>query len=254
MKFFILVLFLFRITCVAQDSQHGQTQKTSDPDQIKFITADIDHFWQLVDALPSAKSRNDTLRFIRTYYLDKASPALVEYLNTEKTENQRNIPEAYLNLLRQYPRFLRSIRKSTEQVQTCRPQLVAALQRLKQLDSSVVFPDVTVAVGIINTGERTFSTGNIYVGAELMAVSKQPAFDEFPATFASTLQTYSQPADKLPEGIFHEIIHANKRGGTGFENLLQQTIIEGAAVYMTVYVMGEKALTGPGGASCAALL
>lgn len=246
---FSALILVCTVSFFAYSQDGGQSKLIiEDPNKINFATDDITRFWQMVDALPTAANREDTLKLIHELYLDKASSGLKEYLDIEKKENQKDISQAYLGVLRQYPSFLKSIRGSTQKIHIYRLPAITALAKLKRIDSSVHFTDITFAIGFINTGGRHLNSGRIYIGAEILCTSEQPVLKEFPPQAIPRLRTYMAPVERVPEVVFHETIHLNKLGATSYDNLLNQTIVEGAAVFMTAFVLGEGTLTGPGGA------
>ena len=107
----IFAFFLLFITSHLIYAQEG----VSDPRKARLVTTDISNFWKMYDHLPSATSKEDSIRILNDFYISKASSALQEYFADER-KNKRVIEEEYLEALRQYPKYFGSIRSNTENI------------------------------------------------------------------------------------------------------------------------------------------
>ncbi|MEM8969707.1 MAG: hypothetical protein AAGE93_25030, partial [Bacteroidota bacterium] len=104
------LIFYYSSLNYAQDA-------VSKTEEAKLITSDITNFWRMYDELPKAENKEDSIQVLREFYLNKASTALQEYFEIERKENGKNIEGEYLLMLRQYPKYLASVRGNTEGIQ-----------------------------------------------------------------------------------------------------------------------------------------
>ena len=239
----LAIALFFSISCIAQKAA------TTDPTEAKFITSDIANFWIMFDSLPSASSRQDSLNILQSEYLAKASKGLQRYFSVEEQENGRkaeDIQAAYLDLLASAPKYLASIREATLSVESRKPEIMATFDRLRTLYPDFTFPDAYFGIGFMNTGARSFVGGEMYIGAEIFAVSDTPDYAEFPEDF--WLKNLAAPAEDLYQILAHEYTHGQQQlPPPGSNDLLALTLMEGGAVFLAAVATDGESLIGGAG-------
>lgn len=243
-KVSFLVAFVFSsVTSAAQGNA------TSNPKEAKFVTSDIGNFWQMYEMLSTAKSRQDSLTTLRVHYLDKASKGLKKYFEVEEAENNRNteaVENAYLNLISNYPKYLSSVRQATLDIDRMKPKILNTFEKLKALCPDFKFPDAYFSIGFMNTGARSFSSGEMYIGAEIFAISKDANFVEFGED--NWLADSAIPVEDIYQVLAHEYTHGQQKLPPEDSNsLLSLALMEGSAVLMASLVTEGESLIGGAG-------
>lgn len=233
MKFLIVIFFIIiSVQVIAQNNL------AVPPKNIVLSTADLDNFWQLIEALPGAKSKEDSLALLATHYLDKASPCLKEILTMEQQQNGKNIQKEYLALLNQYPRYFSSLKKNIKSIEQQKEKIHKAYEKLMNLYSTQNFPPVYLAFGIFNTGSTTKDCG-LYIGAEMHLLTKQTDLSEFTSN-TWWLNDFDVQLEYLADVVVHEQIHSLQHLKLP-RTLLDQAITEGGADFITKLITGKTA-------------
>ncbi len=110
---YLLSLIIFTVQVNGQDSI------TSNPDSAIIISSDIDNFWKAFDSLEKQKSTIDSLKMIRTIFVDHASEGLRQYMKAA------NFYEG------QYPE---TIRKKKKDYQTVRENTGCETDAMEKVD------------------------------------------------------------------------------------------------------------------------
>jgi hypothetical protein len=110
-------------------------------------TKDIDHFWIAFDKLESAKTKNDSIEIIKSYYIDQSTKYFKEFI---KLRNFK--AEEYVNLINKYPKFWKSIRKDTKNVKKKINDINKILDAYEKEFPNFKRPDICFAIGCLRTG------------------------------------------------------------------------------------------------------
>jgi hypothetical protein len=226
---FFLVYFLLALLTAPVEAQE---QKITNPNQARLITSDIDHFWQMFDQLPQAKSEQDTLAILKQYYLNKASKGLQNYFEREQKNNKTNIEQQYLTILRTYPTYLVSIRENTQQVKNLKGDIITSFIKQKTLYPGIHFPDTYFCIGFFNSGGTSLESG-LYVGVEIACALDNANYEEWGEN--SWIETLDRSLESITGMVVHENIHAQQRLriDLGKSTLLCNALQEGGAVFIT---------------------
>jgi hypothetical protein len=223
----------------------------SNPEEAKIITSDISNFWTMYDHLPEAESKEDTIQMLHNLYISKASSALQEYFEAEQRENKKNIEEEYLAVLRQYPKFLASIRNNTESIEKNKDSIYKYFIQAKALYPDFEFHDTYFCIGFFNSAGRSMPKGGLYIGTEMFALSDEAVLDEWDN---SPWLRFFQPISHIHNIVLHEQTHFQQLPPADNDyNLLYNAINEGAAVFLVDIVTDGKGVTNGGAVSEAAL-
>jgi hypothetical protein len=232
---YLKILFLFIFLIGFSDHTIAQEQRITNPKKARLITTDIDNFWQMFDRLPEAKSEQDTLAILKKYYLDKASKGLNDYFQREKKNNNENIEQRYLEVLRKYPKYLTSIRVNTKQIEKLKPVIIQRFVDQKKLYPAFQFPDTYFTIGYFNSGGTSLNNG-LFIGMEINCALDNANFQEWGES--SWLQNLNFSLDDLINMVTHEAVHAQQPWvkldlDLNKTSLLSHAIIEGGAAFVT---------------------
>ena len=217
----------------------------SQPEKATLITTDISNFWAMFDQLPQVNSTEDTLQILHDFYLSQASPALQEYFDVERRENNKIIETEYLAILRQYPKYLASIRSNTESIVSSKEKIYECFHRAKELYPEFTFRDTYFCIGFFNSGGKSMAQGGLYIGTEMFALSDDTVLDEWQGS--AWLQFFN-PIDHIHNIVLHEQTHFQQSPPANNDyNLLYNAINEGASVFLVDLVTDSEGITNGGG-------
>jgi hypothetical protein len=228
-------------------SLRAQKLKITDTTMSRIITTDIDNFWFMYERLKTAKSEKDTLKILKEYYLDKASLGLKEYLEeVEVKQNRKSIEAEYLKMLRQYPKYLASMKQPTKEINHNKQSIYQALSQLKKLYPECEIAETYLGIGFTNTTGTRLKSGKLYIGAEVTVTSEKVNTTEFVSN--KWLIEDALPANRVYEVVIHENLHAQQPLlNQGCCSLLCQALLEGAAVLVVELLTNGEGLIGPAG-------
>ena len=229
--------FVLCALCLAcRDSPTGARQNDSaypaTPSGARFVTTDIDHFWEAYDAGGSA---GGTAAF-QERYLNVASPGLRDFVQA------RALTAASLSqMVRAYPRYFGAIRPNTLRLSQTVPLLDRVRQNYERIESLYppsVFPPVTFLIGRFNTAGTVRQSG-ILVGTEFFGIDDTTPLDEL----GDFQRANVKALDSLPLIIAHEHTHvlqsqAGAPGSSSSATLLEQSLHEGIADFVGELVSG----------------
>jgi hypothetical protein len=205
------------------------------------LTADIDHFWQAVDALSNCKTHADSLSAIQKLYFDRATDGLIDFIAARDLT-----AEAQLKLIARYPKFYASIRKNTLNVKNSEKVIQELFTKFQSLYTNFKPFKVCFAIGIINTG-GTVSDKFVLIGTEIMASSKNVDVSEFIANKennrANMLSADGDLVQKIRNIVAHECVHTQQKNISDTATkcpLLWQVLKEGICDFVGEMVAGKQ--------------
>jgi len=216
MRYFLIIyLFLLGVLAHAQ-----QPAARTNPDSLKVVWTDVDHFWQVYDRLATAKTTADSTALIDTYYLAPATPGLRVY-----AEAAHATASDFLHAIRTHHQYLTAIRPAMQSVGRQKPAILRAARQLKAIYPPATFPDLYFAVGKFEVGSSQF--GNVlHVGAELKCASDQPHLAEIRPELRGGVSSVAT----ISTASIHEIIHGQQQPHDSHTNL-EGALKEGAAEF-----------------------
>jgi hypothetical protein len=154
------------------------------------------------------------------YYFDPASVGLRDFLQEKILSVTR-----FVEGIRQKPLYYRTIRNTTLQAATLRPQIVKNLQGLQELYPPAQFPDIYFLIGGYRSG-GTVTPAGLLIGIDQAANGPQVNVSEL------TLVQRNRCAkvEDLPLIITHELIHGLQKESDG--TLLHMALNEGMADFI----------------------
>lgn len=201
-----------------------------DPGSIRIETADVRRFLSALDSLGEATTEADSAAVLfRTYYYP-GTPGLRDFIRSR-------IGSVFhlLDQIRARPGYYGHLRESLAGLEAHEPRIRAGLERFEALYPEAVFTDIYLVVGRMNSG-GTVSARNILIGAEMYGRDEGAPEHELNDWEAAVLRD-----GRLLDAIaVHELMHINQPQLSGRLTLLQGSLREGGADFVTELVTGRN--------------
>lgn len=224
-------LAILLLCCVLSLSACAQDPGFStDPDDARLVTEDLERFWQAWDAAAGAGDAEARAQAFREHYLEPGSAGLDMFARL-RIEDADKLVAA----IDRHPRYYASLRARTPTLDARLPQIRDALHRMKALYPDAVFPDVYFLIGRMNSG-GTLDRAGLLVGVEMFGRGGDVPMDELGDWHRKVVGEF----DNLPTIVAHEWVHYQQRSGlAGTPTLLQAAIGEGVADFIAELGIGQ---------------
>lgn len=218
LKFFgKIAVFVISIFFCKSDFLYGQKH------EVKIITTDIDHFWKAYDL----SAPNFEAQAFQKNYFDVASPALKDFIKY-RIGSAEKLSKTILNS----PKYYASLRESTKQIESFRPQIEEVYNKLYKLYPEMQFPTLYFVIGRMNSGGTSTESGLI-IGTEMYGLTDSTPQEEL----NDWLKTVLKPVREIPHIVAHELVHEFQDYDGG--SLLAACIKEGGADYIAELISGS---------------
>ena len=190
-------------------------------------TTDITNFWDAFDDLKSAETKADSIKIIQEEYIDKSTAYFKEFIKA------RNFTaEEYVELIRRYPKFWRSVRPLTENIVNRKAEIEKVFEQYRSLLPGFEQPDVCFAIGCLRTGGTT-TKDLILIGSEIAASNEEVDKSEMSGWLESVIGNTGD----IVSMIAHETVHTQQYNRRRYK-LLTGVMTEGIADFFTVELLG----------------
>lgn len=200
-KIIISILTVFSLT------KGGAQENTfpKNPQQVVFETSDIQNFWKAFDTI--GKSKENPFKM----YIKNGTIGLQGFV-----PNRIISANALLEMITRRKEDYEKIRGIEVKIKKLEKKMKPYFYALEYWYPYAVYPPVYFIVGRFNSG-GTISKDGLLIGVEMIT-----------------------SLEELPGLIIHESIHFQQKSPEGEPNLLQQSILEGAADFIAELVSGIK--------------
>jgi len=166
-------------------------------------------------------------------YLDPGSPGLHDFVKA-RIQSAKALANS---IDRRYPKFYATVRPYTLKVDEQIPAIRKHLARFRELYPAAGFPPVYFVVGRLTSGGTTGDAG-LLIGTEVSSLGPGVDASEISPSFRKAMGT----SDHLPLIVVHELTHTQQKEDRGnkIPALLSQSIVEGAADFMTELVANSS--------------
>lgn len=199
MKKIIFIVFLF--LGIIQ-STIGQENYSDTPSEAKFITEDVERFWQAFDNMDSLGAKAFDI------YIENGTAGVKGFLKY-RIENAKAL---YKTVKKRKNDYLKS-RYVLNDLETKKQEIIKIYTALEELYPDAVFPPIYFVVGRFNSG-GTVSEAGLIIGTEML-----------------------ENLDGLPGLVAHELIHY-QQNLKGKRTLLYQSLNEGSADFLGELISG----------------
>lgn len=220
MKNFFLALFL-----IAAKLSFSQTV-----DQ-KFVSTDIDNFWNAYDKIITEKDTTKQYSFLKELYIDKATPGLKSLIEVRNYTSKN-----FIDAINKYPKFWNSIRPNTLSVKEVYPEIEADIKKLKEAYPDLKPSTIYFSIGAFRTN-GTIQNDRILIGSELSLADEKTFINELPEWRQPFYKEY-EPRKNIALLCTHEYVHTQQKELV--ENLLPMCLYEGIAEFISCKVTGKK--------------
>lgn len=216
-----------RIIAACEEQRTKFLKDHSDPNNTRFITADIDRFWKAYDKAMAAPAEERAAIFQRDY-IDPGTIGLKDFRSSGRLDAKRLV-----KTIESHPNLFKAIRPLTSAIETQRAATIAAFSKFKELFDYAVFPDVYFIIGQMQSGGTSSSNG-LLMGAEMFSRSSG-----IPAAELSEWEKGAiMPLSDIPPLVAHESVHFQQKymsQGT----LLCTCLVEGSADFLGELTSGR---------------
>lgn len=198
--------------------------------QQKVFTQDIDNFWIAYDSIKTTDDSLKQIKFIQTLYIDKGTQGLKTFMQL------RNYSAGlYVHLINKYPKFWNSIRPNTLAVKSKGREIEKSVEKFKTLYPELKDAKMYFTIGGLRSGGTT-KDSMVMVGAEIATGDSATDVSEFSDKWLAGVFK-EQNSENIVSMNVHEYVHTQQNGEGN--NLLSQSIVEGAAEFITELVLGR---------------
>ena len=204
---FILICLLFvSIT-------KGQDRVTTNPDSASIITTDITNFWRAFDLLQNQRTWADSLKIVKTIFVDKASEGLKQYMKAANCDEKQ-----FLETIKKRKADYLAVREKTEAIADKKQLIIQYLQKFKRLYPALRIPSICYTIGKFEVGGTQFEN-TLYIGCEVDIINH---------------------VDIIPQSI-HELGHFQQKDQNPVSNI-DLAMIEGGAEFVSYQLTGKRTI------------
>lgn len=198
-----------------------------DPNNTRFITADIERFWKAYDKAMAAPAEERVAVFQRDY-IDPGTVGLKNWAASGRLN-----AKTLVRTIDTHQNFFKAIRPITIQLDAQLPRTLIAFRKFKSYYPEAIFPDVYFVIGQLQSG-GTSSDNGLLIGAEM--------FSSWPTTPTAELNDWQKGAimspNDIPSLVAHESVHFQQKY-LGLGGLLCACLKEGSADFLSVLTAGS---------------
>lgn len=191
----------------------GQNRVTTNPDSANIVVADINNFWRAFDLLQNQRTLADSLKIVKTIFVDKASEGLKQYMKAANCDEKE-----YLETIKRKKADYLAVRQNTEAIASKKQLIIQYLHKFKRLYPELKIPVICYTLGKFEVGGTQFGN-TLYIGCEVDAINH---------------------VDVIPQSI-HELAHFQQKDQNPVTNL-DLAMIEGGAEFISYRVTGKRTI------------
>lgn len=207
---------------------YGQKLKT------EIISSDIDHFWEAYDAIVATPDSVRQYELLQKLYFDSGTEGLEAI-----RQRRRYTAKEYIDAIKKYPDFWKTIRKNTLSVKKVSPEIQKNIARLKKAYPELQPAPIYFTVGVFRTN-GTISNGKVLIGSEMALSDRNVNTDALPKYLHSYYKDLN-PIDDIGLLCTHEYVHTQQKEMV--DNLLYYCLYEGVAEFISTKVTGKPSYT-----------
>ncbi|MEM6377370.1 MAG: hypothetical protein AAF705_04100 [Bacteroidota bacterium] len=224
--------FLFLSSC-----QNESAKIATNPYEYKdIITSDIPLFWEAYDKIQTTDDSVLQMQYLQKLFLDKGSIGL---RTIQEVRNYQ--PEEYLEAIRNYPEYWKSIRENTLKAPMYAAEIQKGVDGFKEWYPDYRPAKVYFEIGVFRT-PGTALDSVIMIGAELAMSDEKTVVNELPESM-NYVRDYvkGNPVQDLAFLNVHEYVHSQQTTSRGYD-LLSQSVFEGSAEFIAEIVTGQASI------------
>ncbi len=217
----ILLLFFTIVSC---------SKKVSQP----IFSSDIKNFWEAYDKIVATSDTLIQKQYLEDYFISKGSVGLKDIMTARNYTS-----DEYLNAIRNYPMFWKSIRANTLKADSYRKEISGSIQKLKNIYPDLKVKPIFLTMGALRTN-GTVLNGHVLIGSEMAFGEESTVVHELPAWRQPFFKEF-KPLENIALLCTHEYIHTQQKELV--HNLLSICLYEGIAEYLSCKATGKPSNT-----------
>ncbi len=197
------------------------------------ITSDINNFWKAYDKITSTQDSALQYKYLDSLYFQKGTKGL------KGIRQARNYtPQDYINSIKNYPKFWKSIRNNTLKAGEISAELENGIEKLKTIYPELKPAKIYFTIGAFRTGGTTIDS-LILIGSEISMADNKTETSEFPENLAHLKSHFlTNPNKNLVFLNVHEYVHTQQNPRVF--NILSLTLYEGVAEFVASKALEKK--------------
>ncbi|HLP95394.1 MAG TPA: hypothetical protein VK168_15220 [Saprospiraceae bacterium] len=203
---------------------------TSLAQQQRFADEDLTRFWIAYDSITATSDTLAQARLLDQLFLAPATAGLKSLI-----EVRRYTPEGYLQAIRNYPAFWKSIRHNSQHLESVKAEISKDIAQLKQLYPALKPATIYFLMGVFRTN-GTIQEDRVLLGAEMALTDASANTHELPEHLQNYYRLY-RPREQVGLLCTHEYIHIQQKQPQ--DNLLCYTLHEGIAEFISCHATGK---------------
>jgi tetratricopeptide (TPR) repeat protein len=216
-----------KMVAACEDGRAKWIKDHSDPNNTRFITADIERFWKAYDKAMAVPPSERVAIFQRDY-IDVGSAGLKDWAGSGRL-NATTLAKT----IETHPSFFKAIRPLTIRIQAHLAPTGAAFRKFKELYSDAIFPESYFVIGQLQSG-GTSSDNGLLMGAEMFTRSAETPLGELTEWQRNAIM----PQSDIPALVAHESVHFQQKY-LGKGGLLCACLAEGSADFLAKLTSGR---------------
>ena len=189
------------------------------------ISSDINNFWKAYDKITSTQDSILQYKYLDSLYFQKGTIGLAG-IRTARNYT----PENYINAINNYPKFWKSIRNNTLQVDKTKKSMENGINELREIYPELKPGKIYFTVGALRTGGTTIDD-MVLIGSEVSLADSTTPTDEFPESLSHLKSHFAtNPNEHLVFLNVHEYVHTQQKPRVF--NILSLALYEGVAEFV----------------------
>ncbi len=212
----------------ACEGQHAKWVEThSNPNNTRFITADIERFWKAYDKAMAAPAEDRVAIFQRDY-IDPGTVGLKDWAASGRLN-----AKTLVKTIETRQSFFKAIRPLTIRIQNHLAPTTSAFRKFKELYPDAIFPETYFVIGQLQSG-GTSSGNGLLMGAEMFTRSANTPLGELTDWQRDAIM----PQSDIPPLVAHESVHFQQKYSVQ-NSLLCACLKEGSADFLGKLISGS---------------
>ncbi len=200
-------------------------------DSVKFFSSDIKNFWQAFDD-SSNQNIKKCAEIFDKIYLKNASPGLKDFYEVRLESS-----DSLCKFVNKYRPYYAETRKMMPNLDDYSEQILSAYKKFKNLYPDASNVEVYYLIGKTTTA-GTIKENRLLIGLEMFSSGENTIHKPF---VPQHLLPYKFTFKSIPPLVTHELIHTQQKWEGDLDELLELSLNEGSADFLTKQVLGYTA-------------
>ena len=202
--------------------------KNRNPLKAEIHTEDVKRFWKAYDMVQ--KNPEKSYQLYANEYIKGGTEGWKDYFRMKVRDTTK-----FVDHHNERPKFYASIKETMLNIDDVKPSMYKSFQKMKELYSKSIFPDVYFVMGRFSSA-GTVSNKGLLIGLNQICRTESSITDELTLWQKNNFLDY----ESLPHVIAHELIHYQQFNMPADSTTLRTTIVEGMADFIGEKISGKR--------------